>query len=68
MVASSNMDPESVGIIKEYVHELMGQVQFAICSLPVLTFLCRFMVKERDQLFQSEYENASLQYQNISRS
>jgi len=51
MVASSSLDPESVGIIKEYVHELMN-----------------FMVKERDRLFQSEYDNASSQYQNISRS
>ena len=28
----------------------------------------RFMIKERERLFQREYESASMQYQNISRS
>ena len=27
----------------------------------------RWMVKEKDRIFVKEYENASLQYQNISR-
>jgi len=51
MIASSSMDPESVGILKEYAHELMG-----------------YMIKERERIFQAEYENASLHYQNVSRS
>ncbi|TDL20426.1 MRG-domain-containing protein [Rickenella mellea] len=51
MVASSSMDPESVNILREYVHELLN-----------------FMVKERDRIFQTEYETASSQYQNLSRS
>ena len=28
----------------------------------------RYMVKEKDRLFQREYENAPLNYQNIARS
>jgi len=50
MIAGSNMDPESVNVLCDYVHELMG-----------------FMVKERDRLFQREYDTTSIQYQNLSR-
>ena len=50
-VATSSMDPESVGIVKDYAHELMA-----------------YMVKERERLFQRDYDNASPQYQNVSRS
>ncbi|EGN91673.1 hypothetical protein SERLA73DRAFT_192166 [Serpula lacrymans var. lacrymans S7.3] len=51
MVASSTMDTESVGIVRDYVNELL-----------------LFLVQKKEQLFLSEYESASLQYQNISRS
>jgi len=51
LVSTSSMDPESVGIVKEYAHELMA-----------------YMVKEREHLFQRDYDNASPQYQNVSRS
>ncbi|KAL0961361.1 hypothetical protein HGRIS_006317 [Hohenbuehelia grisea] len=51
MIANSTMDPESVGLIRDYVNELI-----------------QFMIKERERLFQREYESASMQYQNISRS
>ncbi|KAF9782798.1 MRG-domain-containing protein [Thelephora terrestris] len=51
LVSTSSMDPESVGIVKEYAHELMA-----------------YMVKERERLFQRDYDNASPQYQNVSRS
>ena len=51
LVSTSSMDPESVGIVKDYAHELMA-----------------YMVKEREVLFQRDYDNASAQYQNVSRS
>ncbi|KAF9643274.1 MRG-domain-containing protein [Thelephora ganbajun] len=51
LVSTSSMDPESVGIVKDYAHELMA-----------------YMVKERERLFQRDYDNASPQYQNVSRS
>ncbi|KAF9221057.1 MRG-domain-containing protein [Gyrodon lividus] len=51
MVASSTMDAESVGLVKDYVNELLS-----------------FLVNERERLFLTEYQSASLQYQNISRS
>lgn len=51
MVAGSTMDPESVGLVRDYVTELMT-----------------YMMNERHRLFQREYDSASLQYQNISRS
>ncbi|KAF8130690.1 MRG-domain-containing protein [Boletus edulis] len=51
MVVSSTMDAESIGLVKDYVNELLS-----------------FVVAERDRLFLSEYQSASLQYQNISRS
>ncbi|KAF8582395.1 MRG-domain-containing protein [Ramaria rubella] len=50
MIGGSNMDPESVSVLRDYVHELMT-----------------FMVKDRDRLFQREYETASSHYQNLSR-
>ena len=37
MIASSSMDPESVGILKEYVHELMGYVSSTTCWYRILT-------------------------------
>ncbi|KAI9464005.1 MRG-domain-containing protein [Lactarius psammicola] len=51
MVAGSTMDPESVGLVRDYVTELMT-----------------YMMDQRARLFQREYDSASLQYQNISRS
>ncbi|KAI0252848.1 MRG-domain-containing protein [Lactifluus subvellereus] len=51
MVAGSTMDPESVGLVRDYVTELMA-----------------YMMNQRHRLFQREYDSASLQYQNISRS
>jgi len=51
MVAGSTMDPESVGLVRDYVTELMT-----------------YMMDERARLFHKEYDSASLQYQNISRS
>ncbi|KAF8521138.1 MRG-domain-containing protein [Gautieria morchelliformis] len=49
-IGGSNMDPETVSVIRDYVHELMT-----------------FMVKDRDRIFQREYETASSQYQHLSR-
>ncbi|KAI0086752.1 MRG-domain-containing protein [Irpex rosettiformis] len=51
MVATSTMDPESVGIVRDYVNELMA-----------------WMLQEKNRIFVREYESASVQYQNISRS
>jgi len=51
MIGASSMDPESVNVLRDYVHELMN-----------------FLVKDRDRLFQREYESASSQYQNLARS
>ncbi|KAJ8490182.1 hypothetical protein ONZ45_g1961 [Pleurotus djamor] len=51
MISNSTMDPESVGILRDYVNELL-----------------LYMEQERSRLFQREYESASMQYQNISRS
>ncbi|KAF8888995.1 MRG-domain-containing protein [Infundibulicybe gibba] len=51
MIASSSLDPESVGYVRDYVNELL-----------------QWMVKERQRIFQAEYDSASLQYQNLSRS
>jgi mortality factor 4-like protein 1 len=51
MVAGSTMDPESVGLVRDYVTELMT-----------------YMMDQKARLFQKEYDSASLQYQNISRS
>jgi len=51
MVAGSTMDPESVGLVRDYVTELMA-----------------YMNDQRHRIFQKEYDSASLQYQNISRS
>ncbi|KAI0267400.1 MRG-domain-containing protein [Gloeopeniophorella convolvens] len=51
MVAGSTMDPESVGLVRDYVTELMT-----------------YMTNQRHRIFQKEYDSASLQYQNISRS
>ena len=70
MVAGSTMDPESVGLVRDYVTELMTCVKW-------LSFYSdgmnpdrfhRYMVNERHRIFQKEYDSASLQYQNISRS
>ena len=64
------MDAESIGLVKDYVNELLSYV----FVLPRL-FSYRlahpghsFLVTERDGLFLAEYQSASLQYQNISRS
>lgn len=73
MIAGSTMDPESVGLVREYVTELMACVRslsvsfspLLLCSLGVYA---RFMMRERNRIFQKEYDSASLQYQNISRS
>ncbi|KAF8645393.1 hypothetical protein AX16_007895 [Volvariella volvacea WC 439] len=51
MIAHSTLDSDSVGLVRDYVNELL-----------------LWMVKERNRIFQAEYESASLQYQNISRS
>lgn len=50
MVASSQMDAESIAIVGEYVAELM-----------------KWMEKEKNRLFQGEYDTASNSYQNLSR-
>ena len=61
------MDPESVGLVRDYVTELMGWVRRPSvwrdtdCS-------DRYMNDQRHRIFQKEYDSASLQYQNISRS
>lgn len=70
MVAGSTMDAESIGLVKDYVNELLWYVP-AFLRL-VLHELAddghSFLVTERDRLFLTEYQSASLQYQNISRS
>jgi len=51
MIAASTLDPESVGLVKDYVNELL-----------------RWMVKEKDRIFQWEYDNASSIYISLSAS
>ncbi|KIJ37575.1 hypothetical protein M422DRAFT_231623 [Sphaerobolus stellatus SS14] len=51
MIASSTMDPESVIVLRDYVHLLMD-----------------WMILEKDQIFQRQYDDSSSQYMNMSRS
>lgn len=70
MVASSTMDAESIGLVKDYVNELLSYVFAFHClvSHRLAHEGYSFLVTERDRLFLAEYQSASLQYQNISRS
>ena len=72
MVASSTMDPESVGLVRDYVNELLVYVAVLCCSGKLIRRLIlrwtRYMVKERERIFVRQYESASVAYQNISRS
>ena len=78
MIAQSTMDQESVAILREYVQELMRYVVHAPFSHPfaqpekskLLTIfpMYSYMVQERSRIFQQEYETATTQYQNLSRS
>lgn len=51
MVASAGMDPESIGLVKAYVDELLG-----------------YMERERETIFQEEYEPMTVQYNAVNRS
>lgn len=51
MVAASPLDAESVGLIRDYVNELLN-----------------FLAANKEDVFLLEYQPASLQYQNVSRS
>ncbi|KAK0444994.1 MRG-domain-containing protein [Desarmillaria tabescens] len=51
MVSASPLDAESVGLIRDYVNELLN-----------------FLAANKSDLFLLEYQPASLQYQNVSRS
>ncbi|KAK0502495.1 MRG-domain-containing protein [Armillaria luteobubalina] len=51
MVAASPLDAESVGLIRDYVNELLN-----------------YLAANKEILFLLEYQPASLQYQNVSRS
>ncbi|KAK2459842.1 hypothetical protein APHAL10511_008163 [Amanita phalloides] len=51
MIGNSSLDAESVGLVRDYVNELL-----------------QYLLRERERLLLKEYNNASLQYQNISRS
>lgn len=66
------MDADSVSIIRDYVNELLLYASTPLLLLHRADLVCdavhRYMVKERGRLFQREYESASMQYQNISRS
>lgn len=64
------MDAESIGLVKDYVNELLSYVPAFHRLVPhKLAHDGRsFLVTERDRLFLTEYQSASLQYQNISRS
>lgn len=70
MVAGSTMDAESIGLVKDYVNELLSYVPGfpRLVSYRLAHDERRFLVSERDRLFLTEYQSASLQYQNISRS
>jgi mortality factor 4-like protein 1 len=68
MIANSSLDPESVGLVRDYVNELLSCVTSFTCRVNKLIACNRWMVKERARIFQAEYENTNLQYQNISRS
>lgn len=70
MVASSTMDPESVAILREYIHELMGFVSWLLL-LELDTQFCRlsrYMVREKERIFQITYDETDTAYQNVSRS
>jgi hypothetical protein len=58
MVAASTMDPESVSIVRDYANELLA----CVCEFPIFRFTeqigFRFMMKERERFFVTEYENA----------
>ena len=69
MVVSSTMDAESIGLVKDYVNELLSYVSAFPCLVSQAgSRRDSFLVAERDRLFLAEYQSASLQYQNISRS
>ncbi len=68
MVASSSMDGESVGLLRDYVNELLQCVPYESDAMPNADDARRWMVKERNRIFVPEYESASIAYQNISRS
>ena len=67
------MDPETVNVLRDYVHELMRCVSLimTICApsfyASIFIACISFMVRDRDRIFQREYETASSQYQHISR-
>ena len=68
MVASSTMDGESVILVRDYVNELLSWVEDELRYCHADEGYLRWMVNEKERIFVKEYENASLQYQNISRS
>ena len=70
MVASSTMDRESVSLLRDYVNLLLQCVPYLSVESVAYSTHCalyRFMVENKDRLFQAEYENTSSAYQNISR-
>ncbi|PPQ90484.1 hypothetical protein CVT25_014767 [Psilocybe cyanescens] len=57
MIAATSLDSESVILIRDYANELMA----------TLMVLISYMVREKDRIFQRQYESAALDYQNLSR-
>jgi mortality factor 4-like protein 1 len=69
MIAASTLDPESVGLVKDYVNELLRYAASPLLPRYELSKRHdRWMVKEKDRIFQWEYDNASSIYISLSAS
>jgi mortality factor 4-like protein 1 len=62
-IAYTNIDTESLNILREYINDIMKWVYLSAISLTTP----RWMIKEQKRLFVKEYETTTTQYQNMSR-
>lgn len=70
MVANSQMDAESISLVKEYVNELLRYVCRAFWRKYTVAkmFICRYLEINKDRIFQREYDTPSESYGNTVRS
>lgn len=69
MIANSQMDAESIALVKEYVNELLRYQTRKLSAIVVAeTFVNRFLEINKDSIFQREYDTPSQSYGNTARS
>lgn len=70
MVANSQMDAESISLVKEYVNELLRYDIYHVESGWFVdnAILLRYLESNKDDIFQREYDTPSESYGNTVRS